>query len=541
MKLSAKHVTVSLSEFMFYGFYLILTIVKGMGLYEGMALYSAGLVAAFLCLAVKLLADRYRLPQLILVLGALVLGLLTWQISGKMGALFNLALLAGMRGIDREKLFRVSAFLWSVLFSVQCFLTMSGLRTGQIFRIHRKLGTYIVRWSMGFTHPNVLHITYFILLIFLMYARKPRGKKLLAWSVLAMAGNIVIFLYSVSYTGVALVALYLLINGMLLSGRARKRIGGKFLQAVAYLLPVLCIGFAVAGPVLLRGKAFDLVNRVLSTRLELSRQYLLGQGVHLFGSGNMEVMDATITVDSSYVYMLVHYGLLYFLLFAVLLETAVIHYWREKNFDAVSVLLACAVSGVTEQYMANTSFKNAAILLMAAMVCGKLETGTSSERRKCFSLPLARRTMEIPCLLTWKQAASGIRVRLRKGKKKIAVASAILFCVGTLGYLMTVTKPDAVYASPWDCDRKEGAAGEAYIYDYDLTADPDFNGWILSDNDALGKLYDFDGITADAEYYRRAAGRGMALVILLMWAECGIAVVRKCRQSADSAENGKRI
>lgn len=539
MKLSAKHVTVSLSEFMFYGFYIILTIVKGMGLYEGMVLYSAGLAVAFLCLAVKLLADRYRLPQLILVLGVLFLGILTWRISGKMGALFNLALLAGMRGIDREKLFRVSAILWSVLFSMQCFLTMSGLRTGQIFRIHRKLGTYLVRWSMGFTHPNVLHITYFILLIFLMYTGKPRGKKLLVWSVLAMVGNLVIFLYSVSYTGVALVALYLLINGILLSERARRGSGRRILQA-AYLLPVFCIGFAVAGPVLLRGRVFDLVNRVLSTRLELSRQYLLGQGVHLLGSGNMEVMDATITVDSSYVYILVHYGLLYFLLFAALLETAVIHYWKERNFDAVAVLLSCAVSGVTEQYMANTSFKNAAMLLMAAMVWGKLGTGTFVGRGS-FSLPLARRMVEIPCFLTWKQAASGIRARFRKGKNKIAVAAAILFCAGTFGYLMTVTKPDAIYASPWDCDRKEGADGEAYVYDYDLTANPDFNGWILSDDDAMGKLYDFEGITADFEYYRRAAGRGMALVILLMWVECGIAVAGECRQSADPVENGERI
>ena len=532
--------TVLLSEFMFYGFYTILTIVKGMGLYEGMILYSVGLAMAFLCLVLNLFSDRYNPSQLILVLGTLALGVLTWRISGKMGALFNIALLAGMHGIDREKLCRVSAFLWSVLFSVQCFLTMSGIRTGQIFRIHRKLGTYLVRWSMGFTHPNVLHITYFILLIFLMYARKPRGKKLLIWSLLAMEGNVVIFLYSVSYTGVILVTLYLLINGILVSGGAQKPISGTILQVAAYLIPAACILFAVAGPVLLRGEAFDLANRVLSTRLELSRQYLLGQGVHLLGSENMQVADATITVDSAYVYMLVHYGLLYFLLFAVLLETAVIHYWKEKNFDAVAVLLACAVSGVTEQYMANTSFKNVAMLLIAAMIWEKLETGTALNR-KTFALPLAKRTVKVFCLLTGEQAGSVICTRFLERKKNITAVSAILFCAGTLGYLLTVTKPDAVYASPWDCDRKEGADGETYVYDYDLDADPAFNGWILSDRDSQGRLYDFKGITADLEYYRRAVGRGMSLVILLLWAECGIAVVKACRQSENPVENGERI
>ena len=540
MKFSSKHATVSLSVFMFYGFYIILTIVKGMGLYEGMTLYNVGLAVAFGCLAVKLLSDSYCPGQLILMMGALILEILTWRISGKMGALFNLALLAGMRGINREKLFRISAVLWSMLFSLQCFLTMSGLRKEQIFRIHRKLGTYLVRWSMGFTHPNVLHITYFVLLIFLMYVRKPRGKRLLVWSALAMAGNVVIFLYSVSYTGVALVTLYLLMNGILLSRRAGNRAFAGILQVLTYLLPAACIVFAVAGPILLQGELFDLVNRILSTRLELSRQYLCGQGIHLLGSGNMEVMDATITVDSSYVYMLVHYGLLYFLLFAVLLEMAVIHYWREKNFDAVAVLLACAVSGVTEQYMANTSFKNAAMLLIAGVIYENGRKGAFS-CRDVFAFPLAEKKVRIPFLLTGEQAFSGIRLRFRQKKTRIAAAAGILFCAGTFGYLLTVAKPSAVYASPWDCDRKEGAAGEAYVYDYDLVADPDFNGWILSNNDALGKLYDFEGITATSEYCRRAAGRGMALVILFLWAECGAAVVTQYRKSAAAERKKIRV
>ena len=68
MKFSSKHATVSLSVFMFYGFYIILTIVKGMGLYEGMTLYNVGLAAAFGCLAVKLLSDRYCPGQLILMM-----------------------------------------------------------------------------------------------------------------------------------------------------------------------------------------------------------------------------------------------------------------------------------------------------------------------------------------------------------------------------------------------------------------------------------------------------------------------------------------
>ena len=531
IKCSTQSKTVSFSEVMFYAFYVILTIVKGMGLYEGMKLYELGLAAAFLCLLLKLLSDRYSVKQLLLTVAALVLGIFTWQISGKMGALFNLLLLAGMQGIEIRKMLQVSAVLWSGLFSLQCFLTISGLRSTQIFRIHRKLGTYLVRWSMGFTHPNVLHITYFVLLTFLFYALRPNGRKLRIGTAFAMAGNLLIFLYSVSYTGVTLVTIYLFLNLVLQSRKELDETGSRIWNVIGALVVPLCVALSVLGPVLLKGYAFELLNKLLSTRLELSRQYLLGQGVHLLGSTNMETLDATITVDCSYVYMLVHYGLIYFVLFVILMEMAVLYYQKKQDHAAVAILLACAVSGVTEQYMANTSFKNVAMLLMAGMVYEEL----SRRRENVFlSMPLAGKKLLIPGMQTGRETMTAIWLRFRNRAKKIVAASLLLFIVGIAGYLLTVPRPSAVYASPWDCDRKEGAAGEAYVYVQDLLEQPDFDGWILSNNDAMGKLYDFDGITVDFEYARRAAGHGLALVIILFWAECGIALVRTKKDHEDT-------
>ena len=524
-------IEIPFSEGMFYGFYIILTVVKGMGLYEGMLLYEAGLAAAFLCLFLKLIAEKYEKRELLFTIVLLTLGILIWQTSGKMGALFNIALLVGMKGIRREQIIRRSAVLWAGLFSLQCFLSLSGLRRQQIFRIHRKLGTYIVRWSMGFTHPNVLHITYFVLVAFVMYAWKPRGRRLLRWSFLSMIGNLAIFAYSVSYTGVALVTLYLALNLALqrIDQKGDKGNGmERAARTVVHLLPAVSMLFSVIGPVALKGKAFALVNKALSTRFELSRQYLLGQGIHLWGTRNMEVADATITVDSSYVYMLVHYGFIYFLLFAILLECAVVYYWRKRDFYAVAILLACAVSGITEQYMANTSFKNIAVLLAAVMVhevIGKRSLD-GRENSGLVAMPFANKTLKVPQLCGGNRwVGESIRKRFQKKRKSITVTAGLFFLLGTVVYRLCVTQPSAIYASPWDCDRKEGAAGEAYVYDYEILADSSFNGWILSNNDALGKLYDFTGETVYLEYWRRALGAGMALAILVVWFECGAAVL----------------
>lgn len=525
------------TEYFFYGFYLILTIAKGMGLYEGMRIFNALVCIAFLFLFIKLAQEHYTLQQLTLTVFVLGLGLVTWRVSGKMGALFNLTLLVGLRNVNHRRLIQISSAAWGIIFLLQCFLTMSGLRTQQIFRIHRKLGIYIVRWSMGFTHPNVLHITYFILVVLAFYAVRPKRKKrLLRYSMLAMIGNVVLFCYSVSYTGVLIVTLYLAVNVVLQSKVCQQRYLFVICKYLAYSLPILCVMFSAGAPLLLKGQAFEFANRLLSTRLELSRQYIMGQGIHLFGNSNMEITDASITVDSSYVYMLVHYGLIYFVFFCVLLEAAVIYCWKRKKMDAVAILVACAVSGVTEQYMANTSFKNVAVLIIAVMFYDNLiweRTGTVST---CYLprlqvLQFVSEQRGIGYRFKGKRISVFLKHCLEEGrthffenKKKLLGMSVAAFCLGVAQYCITVHMPSALYASLWDCDRKEGAAGYEYIYDKDLLNDPDFDGWILSDKDSQGRLYGFDGLTVTSEYYRRAAGRGFSLVILMLWIEGGITV-----------------
>lgn len=286
-----------------------------------------------------------------------------------------------------------------------------------------------------------------------------------------------------------------------------------------------------------QGKAFDLANKLLSTRLELSRQYILGQGLHLFGNANMETVDASITVDCSYVYMLVHYGLIYFIFFCVLLEAAVVYCWKRQKMDAVAILMVCAISGVTEQYMANTSFKNVAILFIAVMFYDnpvwRSKEGEHADGVVDYSLKLkllehvtARLAVGCGKLSEYTTfAVERILNHFCDNKKKVWLVSLGVFIIGVSIYCSTVHMPSSVYASLWDCDRKEGKAGYEYIYDSDLLNNPEFDGWILSDRDAQGRLYEFEGLTVVTEYYRRAAGRGFALVILVLWIESAVAVL----------------
>lgn len=577
---------ITVSEGLFYGFYSVLTLAKWMGLYEGMLLYTIGVGTAFLFLLVKLVTDRYTMRRFGISVLALALGVATWRLSDKMGALFNIALVASMAGVNRERLLRITAGLWSILFALQVFLSLSGIRSTQIVRVHDKLGHYIVRWSMGFTHPNVLHITYYVLIAILMYVFRPQGKRLWRASILAMLGNVLIFLYSLSYTGLAITTFYIVLNLLLQYWGSRDRqakdetscsrtvdgaptqvdgtngrmeatqcgaVGDEPNQKVAASSDMeatadtqvstsahrgvmmlsatftgLCIIFAVAGPLVLKGRVFDLVNRVLSTRLELSRQYLFGQRLSLFGTANMEVTDASITLDSSYVYMLMHYGIVYFVLFTVLLLMAVVWYARRRDYWGTAILMACALSGITEQYMANTSFKNIAVLLIGCMIWEYVDDERVAREWR-LQIPVWCDSCKRRMMTGWRQVWSPVQIR-----RTLALLIAA-FVIGTAAYAFLVHRPSAVYASLWDCDRPEGAAGDHYIYYDDLMADPEFDGWILSNRDAEGKLYEFHGFTADYEYDRRAAGMGIAAAMITCVATTAVMAYR--RREENSADN----
>ena len=122
------------------------------------------------------------------------------------------------------------------------------------------------------------------------------------------AGNCYIFLYSISYTGFAITTVYLLAN---LYWQSRGKFG-KIEQIVCECVFPLCVLLSVAGPLVLKGKLFDIVNKLLNTRLYLSSLFLKKENITLFGNNIGSLTSAVKTMDCSYVYGLIAYGVLFF-------------------------------------------------------------------------------------------------------------------------------------------------------------------------------------------------------------------------------------
>ena len=273
---------ITIQEALYYGFFILLSLAKGLGFYEGQKLFILLTAPGLLLGLLKIVFTPYTKRQAILQ--ALLMGLTVvvyWQ-SHQIAILFVSFTVLGMKGISVKKVFHIGLWVWSA-----CTVALTAFSFFRlehtIYRVHAKMGLgHIFRWSLGFTHPNILHITYLMLCGLIIYELQERYD----WKrcLLLMLGNLLVFLYSVSYTGFGIVT-FLLAGCLYVRFRPKFCIVEKLL--VNLVLPV-CLVLSYVLPFYLcdsplSGKVQKL-NFMLNTRIFLAEQFLKSDYRSLFGT-----------------------------------------------------------------------------------------------------------------------------------------------------------------------------------------------------------------------------------------------------------------
>ena len=256
-----KKESMPLGELLYVLSFGSLLFAKGIGFYDGQKIFIGFAAMSFLFGMCKLAATKYSWKDLVFIAGMVVLSLIIYKHSREKGILFYTWMIIGLKNVRLETVMRWGLKIWSITFLGTFVYSVFHLQ-GSLYKVHDKLGLgHIFRWGMGQPHPNVLHISYLLLLLFVVYHLREKFN----WKIcLAMfAGNCYIFLYSISYTGFAITTVYLLAN---LYWQSRGKFG-KIEQIVCECVFPLCVLLSVAGPLVLKGKLFDIVNKLLNTRL----------------------------------------------------------------------------------------------------------------------------------------------------------------------------------------------------------------------------------------------------------------------------------
>ncbi|MDE6664049.1 MAG: hypothetical protein K2K46_12025 [Lachnospiraceae bacterium] len=376
---------ITLEELFYFAFFILLSITKGLGFYEGQALFKLLVIPAFICVLIKIFITPYTKKQWALQLVLLSLSALIYYESRSLGILFIMFTILGMKDISVKKVFKIGLYTWSacaVVLSIFSFFRLEHT----IYRVHPKMGLGpIFRWSLGFTHPNILHITYFVLCAYIIYELAENYT--LKHFVLLMFGNLLVFVYSVSYTGFGITAL-LLAGGLYIKVRPKFNLLEK--AAANLLLPVIIIVSFVL-PLLYDMKWVQKLNDILSSRILLAKLFLIPEYVSLFGVKTADVVTASITLDSSYIWGFINYGIIPFTLFMLAYLILIADYSHRQKTRELLIIISFVVAGFTEQLLFNTSFKNITLFFL-----GELLFRQKEDAKEYCLFPALQRSIELP-------------------------------------------------------------------------------------------------------------------------------------------------
>lgn len=359
----------TISQVCFYVFFCILLFAKGIGLYDGQLAFKVFLLIACFAFAVKLVLTDFTLREVMYTIVMLALGMVIYLISGEKGALFCIMLLISVKGMNVQQIFRAGLITWILSFGSLFFLTASHLISSSV-KVHDKFGLgRIIRWNLGYAHPNVLHVSLLLLLCFIVYLL---GKSYnVRWFFALEVINGFVFIYSLSSTGFLVATLYLILA---LYWSYRKKIG-KVEKILLMLYAAGCVFISVIAPLILEGRAFELVNKLVNNRLILSQWFLTNVPIHLFGNKMTDIVTSLRTMDNSYVFALIMYGSVFFILIIFGYLQLIWKLGKEQKGEALCVTIACLTAGITEPFLFNTSFKNISLVFLGLAVYEKMQKG----------------------------------------------------------------------------------------------------------------------------------------------------------------------
>lgn len=433
-------IEITLVEACYFGFFILLSITKGLGLYEGQKLFELLVFPALLCGGVKLFVTPYTRRQWVIQILLLILTAVVFYESHERGVLFISLTVLGMKNVSVRKVFHVGLWVWSlcaVVLSVFSFFRLEHT----VYRVHAKMGLgHIFRWSLGFSHPNILHITYLALCAFLIYELGDRYK--FRHFVCLMAGNALVFFYSISYTGLGIVTV-LLVGGLYVRIRPKFCILEKML--VNLVLPV-CLFLSFVLPFYLSYNRYSgwvqKLNFMLNTRIWLAEQFLKSEYRSLFGADVSKVVKSSMTLDNSYVWGYINYGLVFFAII-ILGYFALLFYDTHKQRTRELVILICFLgAGWTEPLLFNTSFKNVTLIFLGSLLFLQNE----GEKEYCMFSRLPE-TVEIPLAGLPDRLFAAAGDVWRKNRLKIVGAAAVGAMLGCL-LCMTLNREPTGYIVP---------------------------------------------------------------------------------------------
>lgn len=374
---SGIQVELNMCEVVYLIYFTVMFGARSIGLYEGMLVYNISLVVGMLLFGMKILFTEHSFLEYIIMGLVLGLALLIYYNTGEKGLLLYFTMMLGMKQVSKKLVMKWATYVLGIPFAFLVIASSFGLWPEILKISNRPIFGRVYRHALGYPYSNTLMTTYIILMVLLIYSMEKKSRQDLFWySILLLLGAIYIYVYSCSNTGMIVSVVFLVFN-YYFDTRTVFSKPEKIGMMLCYPGIVLVSIFL---PLLLKGTSFQVVDKILHTRLKLSLHYLTNEPITWFGtrfktvfSGNYAYM-----IDNSFLYSFLQLGVIAFILLSIFNICLVYLCLKYNQRKELAIIFTFYVLGYSDPFLYNLSYKNLLFIFMGYYFFREIE------RKDCF-------------------------------------------------------------------------------------------------------------------------------------------------------------
>ncbi len=339
--------------------------IKMAGFYDGQTVFKLVFVAYAALFVAKMTLTDYTMKEYLFAAVLILFSGIVYVKTGEKGLFLCFSMMLGVKGVSIIKTLKIGAVISGVIMAVKIFLSAFGFVPEKYFATYRSGVGEQIRHSLGYVHPNTLHISFFILTILVLYTATKYRFHVFLVSVISFALNIYIYMYSGSRTGLLCSVAYIILNAW---NYNRNHI--SLFEKIEYYLtyPATCV-VTIVLPLVLSDKWFKLLDDyVFNFRFTMAKYYFEHNSLSLFGIRLNNPDQVPYSIDMAGMYLFLQLGIVAFVGISVL-SIWYVKRAMELNMTAeLSAFIAICIAGLWEPFLYNTSYKNIAFVFVGAAI-----------------------------------------------------------------------------------------------------------------------------------------------------------------------------
>lgn len=306
-----------------------------------LAIYLLGLVLVF----IKMINDKYKLKEILFILLFILLGVVIYFYSKNITPLFFFISLSCLKNVDLKEIIKIMFYSSLGTFLIMIISSLVGIIPNNVYLINRS-GTLLARYCFGYSHPNIAHMQYLIVVVLFFYVY---DIKTIMPSVVIFILNYILYKYTGSRTAFYLIDAFLIYQ-VIFKNKKPVEIFIKYFSKYSFVLFLI---FSLVTASLYNSNLYiQKLDQVFTGRIWYSKLLLESYTVPLFGRESY----GSILFDNSYFYLIYKCGIVFTLLYALLMYLLVKYCIKNELKKELFYILFFNIFCLTENVFLSINF-----------------------------------------------------------------------------------------------------------------------------------------------------------------------------------------